>query len=71
MASLAITWTAGSPTGDQMRSLAKAIYQVASNVPDKVSSGASSVLTITAPDGNADVSVQVTAGPYTTGKAYV
>jgi hypothetical protein len=71
MAALTITWTANSPVGSQLRGLARAIEQVAANVPDLVSSGASTVLTITAPDSPGEASVQITAGPYQSSKAFI
>lgn len=71
MATLPITFTAGSDTGALLRRLAVQIQKMANDVPDKTSTGASTVVTIdNAPTGG-NVSVQVTAGPYTSSLVYV
>ena len=64
MATLAITFTAGSNTGALLRRLAKQIEKAAIDVPDHVSTGASSVLTIDNAPSTGVASVQLTAGPY-------
>jgi len=65
VASVTLTVAAGGDFGSQLRQLARAIEEVAMSVPDKVSTGASSVLTIdNAASGAALCSVQVTAGRY-------
>ena len=71
MATLTVTFTAGSNVGTQLRKLAGAFETVTANMPDVVSTGASTVCTITAPDSPGDVSVQITAGPYTGAKVFV
>jgi hypothetical protein len=65
MATLAITITAGSETGAILRRLAKCIELQAAAVPDKVGSGASTVLTFDNAPATGVCSVQLTAGPYT------
>lgn len=64
MATLAITYTAGSETGALLRRLAKQIEKAAAGVPDSVPTGASTVLTIDNAPSNGKASVQLTAGPY-------
>lgn len=64
MATLTVTIAAGNETGAILRKLAKNIEQIASGVPDRVSSGASTVLTIDNGPASGAVSVQLTAGPY-------
>lgn len=61
MATLTITFAAGSQAGERLRRMAKQIEQAAVVIPDNLSTGASTVLTI----DNADPSVQITAGPIT------
>jgi hypothetical protein len=64
MATLTITYAAGSETGAALRKLAKNIEAIAANVPDKVAGGASTVLTITDSGTGGFATVQLTAGPY-------
>jgi hypothetical protein len=64
MASVTVTITAGSETGAILRRLAKQIDKMAATVPDRVSTGASTVLTIDNAPSTGVVSVQLTAGPY-------
>lgn len=64
MATLAVTFTANSQAGAQLRRLAKAIELAAAPLPDNVSTGASTVLTIDNGPSTGTVSVQITAGPY-------
>ena len=65
MATLAVTFTAGKETGALLRRLANAIQQASAGVPDVVSTGASTVLTIDNASAAGTASVQITAGPYT------
>lgn len=71
MATLTITWAVGTYPGTQLRKLAARLEQTAASMPDSLSSGASTVLTITAPDSPGDASVQITAGPYQTSKLFI
>jgi hypothetical protein len=64
MATLAVTFTAGSETGALLRRLAKQIENAAAGVPDRVPTGASTVLTIDNAPATGNASVQITAGPY-------
>lgn len=64
MASLTVTITAGNETGTILRKLARNIEAIAAAVPDRVSTGASTVLTIDNAPATGAVSVQLTAGPY-------
>lgn len=64
MATQALTWTAGSETGASLRALAAAIEKMASGVPDRVPTGASTVVTVDNGPATGNVSVQITAGPY-------
>ena len=64
MATLAITFAAGSETGAQLRKLAANINRIAADVPDKVAGGASTVLTVDNAPATGPCSVQLTAGPY-------
>jgi propanediol dehydratase large subunit len=74
MASVTITFPANTgstnqeyETGAQLRHLARQISKLAAGMPDKVSSGASTVLTIdNTASGRSVGSVQITAGPYQT-----
>lgn len=71
MATLTLTFTAGSDTGALLRRAATQLQRMSYDVPDKVSTGASTVVTIdNAPTGG-NVSFQVTAGPYTSSNVYV
>ena len=67
MATLAITFTAGSETGAQIRKMADQLERMAGDIPDRVSSGASTVLTFDNAPSTGTVSMQITAGPYQTG----
>lgn len=64
MSTLAVTWTAGSETGASLRALSAAIEKMAGDVPDRVPTGASTVLTIDNGPATGNVSVKLTAGPY-------
>ena len=64
MATLTITLAAGSETGAVLRRLAKQIEKAAADVPDRVSTGASTVLTIDNAPSTGVASVRLTAGPY-------
>jgi hypothetical protein len=64
MATVTLTFTVPSEAGAQLRGLANAIEKVALTLPDRVSTGASTVLTIDNAVGSV-CGVQVTAGPYT------
>lgn len=67
MATLTITIPAGSSNGgagEVLRSLSKAIQQVAAGVPDRTPTGASTVLTIDNGPATGLASVAITAGPY-------
>ena len=64
MATVTVTFAAGSFAGAQLRQLSKAIQKLATNVPDQVGSGASTVLTVDNAPATGTVSVQITAGPY-------
>jgi hypothetical protein len=64
MATVTLTFTVPSEAGAQLRGLANAIEKVALALPDRVSTGASTVLTIDNAVGSV-CGVQVTAGPYT------
>jgi hypothetical protein len=66
MATLTVTFTAGSNAGAQLRRLAKAIELQAAACPDQGGSGASTVLTVDNAPSSGTVSVQITAGPYAT-----
>jgi len=57
--------TATSETGALLRRLAKQIEKCAATVPDRTSTGASTVLTIDNAPSTGVASVQVTSGPYT------
>jgi hypothetical protein len=65
MASVTITLAAGTEQGALLRKLARRINEVAIDVPDRVSTGASTVLTIdNTTTGGGIGTVQITAGPY-------
>lgn len=64
MATVTVTFAINTHAGAQLRALAKAIEKVAAPVPDNVSSGASTVLTIDNAPSSGTVSVQISAGPY-------
>lgn len=66
MATLAVTYTAGSETGAQIRELARQLVIIATSMPDRVPTGASTVLTFDNAPSTGNVSAQVTAGPYQT-----
>ena len=67
MATLALTFAAGSETGAALRKLAKEIEGIAALLPDRMPTGASTVLTVDNAPGSASnaVGVQLTAGPVT------
>lgn len=66
MATLAITISAANAdAGALLRRLAKQIEKASYNVPDRVTTGASTVLTIDNAPATGNASVQITAGPYT------
>jgi hypothetical protein len=67
MATLTITIAVTGEAGAQLRGLANAIEKVASAVPDKSATGASTVLTIDNGVGST-CGVQITAGPYAGGQ---
>ena len=69
MATVTITIAAGANAGEKFRRLAKQIEKAAAVVPDNLSSGASTVLTIDNAVGTA--SVQITAGPYQNTSAFL
>jgi hypothetical protein len=65
LATVTITLAAGTEQGALLRKLARKIDDLAATVPDRVSTGASTVLTIdNATTGGQFCSVQLTAGPY-------
>lgn len=67
MATVTITIPANSASGgagEFGRGLARAIEQAFAGVPDKTSTGASTVLTIDNGPATGLASVQITAGPY-------
>ena len=63
MATVTITVAAGANAGEKFRRLARQIEKAASVIPDNLSSGASTVLTID--NGTGTATVQVTSGPIT------
>ena len=67
VATLALTFAAGSETGAALRKLAKEIEVIAALLPDRMPTGASTVLTVDNAPGSASnaVGVQLTAGPVT------
>lgn len=65
MATLPITIAKGSQTGALLRRLAMQIERMALDVPDIVSTGADTVLTIDNAPAAGTASIQITAGPYT------
>lgn len=67
MATVTLTFTAGQNPGSTLRQLALAIQKAALPLPDTVSTGASTVVTIDNGPATGAASVQVTAGPYSTG----
>jgi hypothetical protein len=64
MATVTISYAAGSETGAALRKLAKNIEKIAADVPDKVAGGAATVLTVTDSGTGGFCTVQLTAGPY-------
>lgn len=64
MATLTLTFTAGSEAGATMRALSNAIEKAVGHMPDKNATGASTVITFDNAPSTGTVSVQVTAGPY-------
>lgn len=67
MATLAITVAAGANAGSILRRLAAQIENMSIAVPDQVSTGASTVITVDNAPGTGTCTVQITAGPYTSG----
>lgn len=65
MATLDITFTAGSETGASIRRLAGVIEKAAMGLPDRQPTGASTVLRFDNNPSSGTVSVQVQAGPIT------
>lgn len=65
MATVTITIAAGAQAGSKYRRLAKQIEKAVAAMPDEVSTGASSVLTIDNAPATGTASAQVTSGPYT------
>lgn len=65
MATLAVTITANSNAGAVLRKLSQRLQEIAADIPDVSSTGASTVLTIDNAPSAGSVSVQITAGPYT------
>lgn len=70
MATLTITFAANTGAGALLRRLAKQIDKAAAEMPDRVHSGASTVLTIDNAPSTGVASVQITAGPYTSSTVY-
>lgn len=66
MATLAVTFAAGTEPGAALRRVASQLEQLAAQMPDRVSTGASTVLTIDNAPTNGTIGVQITAGPYQT-----
>lgn len=65
MATLAVTITAANgDAGYILRRLGKQIELAAASMPDRVTTGASTVLTIDNSPSAGTVSVQITGGPY-------
>jgi hypothetical protein len=64
MATLAITFTAGSNAGAQIRKLSQRLDELSYNVPDNASTGAATVVTVDNAPASGTVSVQITGGPY-------
>lgn len=64
MATLTLTIAAGANAGSSFRHLAKIIERASMDMPDVVSTGASTVMTIDNGAGPV-ATVQITAGPYT------
>lgn len=71
MATLTITIAAGSNPGEILRRLARSVEKCAVVVPDNVSTGASTVLTINNAPSTGTASVQITAGPYQNSSAFI
>lgn len=65
MATLNITIPVGGYAGSTIRALARSLEQIASNMPDQNSSGASVVLTVDNAPATGVASVALSAGPYT------
>lgn len=68
MATVTVSYAAGENTGSSLRALARSIEEIAAGVPDVVSSGAATVLTVDNGPATGKVSVQLTAGPYQSAK---
>ena len=71
MATLTLTFTAGTDTGALLRRAATQLQKMSNDIPDKTATGASTVVTIDNAPTNGNVSFQVTAGPYTSTNLYV
>jgi len=71
MATLALTFTAGTDTGALLRRAAEQLQKMSYDIPDKVATGASTVVTVDNGPTGGNVSFQVTAGPYTSTNVYV
>lgn len=64
MATLTITVAAGGEAGATFRKLGAVLQNMASAMPDRNPTGASTVLTIDNAPATGTCSVQITAGPY-------
>jgi hypothetical protein len=71
LASAAITFTAGSEGGAKLRALANAILRAAADVPDRNSSGASLVCTISDAPATGNASVVISGGGLPTQQTYI
>ena len=70
MATLTITIPAGNEAGAFCRSFGKAFQDMGGDTPDRVSSGASTVITIDNAPATGTASCQITGGPYTSTNVY-
>ena len=64
MATLTLTLAAGSETGATLRKLANVIETMATAVPDRVPTGASTTVVFDNAPSTGSISVQITGGPY-------
>lgn len=64
MATLTFTFTVGSEARASMSRIAQAIEQACAHMPDRNSTGASTVVTLDNGPSTGVCSVRVTAGPY-------
>lgn len=64
MATLAVTFAAGSEVGAGLRQLAVQLQQIANAIPDRAATGASTVITFDNAPSVGQVGVQYTAGPF-------